>query len=119
MTSTIQTSKSWLATIAIDLVLVASAYYWQIEKVDGAGNLFMFLVWLAIVSRTLIGLTWDRTHFEQNPLPPGLRTHGVLARLAIVVFLVWIGYFWSAGFSVLSSLMVFSARTKEPKEPSK
>jgi hypothetical protein len=108
--------KQWLWTIIIDVILIASAYYWRFEKIDGAGNIFIAYIWYVIAFKALIGLTFDRTWFEKNPDAPGIRIHSFIAGIAFVAVLTWIGYAWTIGFYILASLLFDIARMREPKE---
>jgi hypothetical protein len=107
--------KQWASTIITDAILIASAYYWLIDKVEGAGNVFIFIVWFFIVANLIFGFTVDRTWFEKNPTAPGIRAHCYIAKLLIIGLLAWIGYFWTAGFYLFGSLLYEAAHTKGPK----
>jgi len=109
-----KTMKQWASTIFFDAILIAAAYFWLAEKIEGAGNIFLFIAWFFALYKLVIGFSFDSTWFEKNPLAPGIRTHSMIARPVLIGVLVWTGSFWTAGIYVLATLMYEAARLKEP-----
>lgn len=114
-TNTSASLKQWAKTLLADAILIATAYFWIIEQIDGAANIFLFIACFFSLFKLLIGLTQDRTWFEKNPAAPGIRTHSAIARLFIIGVLAWTGSFWILAFNVTSILFFEAARNKEPK----
>lgn len=107
--------KQWLSILATDAILIFSAYYWQADNVDGAGNVFKFIIWFFITTKMAIAFAADRAWFEKNRVAPGIQMHSSASRLLIIGFLAWIGYFWTAGFYTLASALYEAAHHKDLK----
>ena len=107
-------AKCWSRAIASHTAAVGAFYLWQFESSEGAGNVFVFLMWAAIALRILIliGVASDRTHFERLPRPNGFGAYRWVSEFTIICGMAWAGMFWCAGFYTCAALAIEGARIR-------
>lgn len=91
----------FLKMLAMNAFFGAMYYMWQVEGVEQAGNVFLFLLWFIGVAGMLVGmfLPPDAKLYRRNhPI------HSTVARLCILVILfgaVWAGHPIAATFYLI------------------
>lgn len=103
--------KRWVSAIAIDAAMAALFYLWQFKGEDGAGNVFIFIVWFFAIVSMLTGFLKpeDKKKMVAGPV---FRTYQGVTDTAIVVALAWTGHYVAAVAYLIGSLNFAAARRK-------
>ena len=89
------------------------AYFGFIEGVQGAANVAMVMLWLAICI-TPFALTDNITKMLQSK--PQWKKHVATAYdIAMCFFLLWIGMMWTGVFYLIHSILISSVTYSEKK----
>lgn len=109
--------KRWSKSILFDAALAIMFYSWKVNHIEGAGNAFLFVMWLSVV----LGLIAVREIAKPNAnlsslvSSPAFRAYQIISDLAYVLALAWFGHFVLAGLYALVAIVFANARTKANK----
>lgn len=110
--------RYWSFSLAVDAIFIATFYYWQIEGIEKAGNIFIVLAWASIIMSMMASLARKEQmlkQIEENPRPCGFGTYQAVSTFFFVCLFAWAGMFWTAGFYLFSALMYEAARNQAKK----
>lgn len=106
--------NKYIKSIGVDAILAAAFYLWQVRGIEGAGNVFSFVIWAMIAVWLLAGFVGDKTFF--TPKPKALVVYNTAVFFVTLLTLAYIGNFWQAGLFFFSFPVLNSAKCREPKK---
>lgn len=106
--------RYWATSVAGDMGLLAVAILWKVYGLEGAGDAFLFFVWVGIVFRFLLSLALGKPEAEVDlgKRPPGFSTYHACTEILMIGFLAWHGYIVTAVFYV-SFLVAYEGARNE------
>ena len=110
------TAKRIFVWVAINGGMAAAMWYGIVENVDGARNVFMFMVWLSFVASLFLMSEEMQKHIKKRgrSVP---RWMSVPYDIAVTMFMVWFGLWWSGAAYCIASLMQEGAFINAEKDP--
>lgn len=106
--------KYWAKCIVMDAFMASLFVLWKGYGIDGAGNVFLTLVWVGIVIGLIAGFSADKTSFKTKR-PAGFLVYHRLTDFACICALAFYGMFVTAALMATAHLMLEAAREREPK----
>lgn len=104
--------KRWITAVVLDATWVVLLYLWQVRQIEGAGNVFVFIMWFfAIIG--IIAASADSVDRSKLAAGPVFRAYQVITDTLFVGSLAWTEHYWAAGMYAIAALLMSAVREKE------
>ena len=103
-----------LVALSINVAVAVLAYFGFIVGVEGAANVTMVMLWLAIVLSPFA--LSEGVSDDLKAQPYWYKVLDTLYDISMTIFLLWIGMMWTGVFYLIHLLLVAAARWGERKE---
>lgn len=107
--------KYWAKSIVMEVFVASLFVAWKWYGIDGAGNVFLFLMWSAVVIRWAAGFFANKSTYKTKR-PAGFWVYRAISDFVLIAVMAWHGMFVLAGFYAVAHVLVEVSREREPKE---
>ena len=104
-----KTLSIWLQRIALTAVMAGMLYLWQGRGLDGAGNVFLGMIWFGTVLNLLMAMMARDEKVKVPPKRAFARHFSVLHVTGMAFALLWFGFIFTAVCYGLSNVIVWAA----------
>lgn len=110
--------ERFAVVLAMDCLLAFMYYLWQIEGMEQAGSVFMFMIWFCGVGGILVMVAGSPKAKDHKPRLLIHRWLSCVATLSFLVGTIWAGHIVAACFYALSWVVMrgYGDRAKEAWE---